>query len=74
MSIVEAIKSLSGDVTGEAIKDALTKLNYTGVTGVITFDQNGDAKKNVAFIESFVDGNMKLVGFQSADGTFTAAK
>jgi len=74
MSIVEAIKSLNGDVTGEAIKDALTKLNYTGVTGVITFDQNGDAKKNVAFIESFVDGNMKLVGFQSADGKFTAAK
>ncbi|NLU25084.1 MAG: ABC transporter substrate-binding protein, partial [Clostridiales bacterium] len=74
MALIEAIKTLNGDVTGEAVKDALTKLSFNGVTGLITFDENGDAKKDVAFIESFVDGNMKLMGFQSADGTFTAAK
>jgi branched-chain amino acid transport system substrate-binding protein len=73
MAYVEAIKTLSGDVTGEAIKEALTTLSFKGVTGLIEFDENGDAKKDVAFIESFVDGNMKLMGFQSADGTFTPA-
>jgi branched-chain amino acid transport system substrate-binding protein len=74
MALVDAIKSLSGEVTGEAIKDALVNLSFKGVTGLIEFDENGDAKKDVAFIESFVDGSMKLVGFQSADGTFTAAE
>ena len=74
MSFVHAIESLKGDVTGEAICNALKTLDFTGVTGRITFDENGDAKKDVAFIESFVDGNMKLVGFQGADGTYKDAE
>lgn len=74
MSFVHAIESLEGDVTGEAICNALKTLDFTGVTGRITFDENGDAKKDVAFIESFVDGSMKLVGFQGADGTYKDAE
>lgn len=74
MSFVHAIESLKGDVTGEAICNALKTLDFTGVTGRITFDENGDAKKDVAFIESFVDGNMKLIGFQGADGTYKDAE
>lgn len=74
MSFVHAIESLKGDVTGETICNALKTLDFTGVTGRITFDENGDAKKDVAFIESFVDGNMKLVGFQGADGTYKDAE
>lgn len=74
MTIVEAIKSLDGEVTGEKVKDALKTVNYKGVTGEIKFDENGDADKDVAYIETFKDGKMQFVGYQAADGKFTAAK
>ena len=66
MAFVNALESLKGDVTGEAVCKALTTLDFTGVTGRIVFDENGDAKKDVAFIETFDNGEMKLVGFQGA--------
>ena len=66
MAFVNALESLKGDVTGEEVCKALTTLDFTGVTGRIVFDENGDAKKDAAFIETFDNGEMKLVGFQGA--------
>ena len=44
---IEAAQSLEG----EDIKNALNNLKYTGVTGDISFDSNGDANKNSAYIK-----------------------
>ena len=38
-------------IDGEAIKNALVGLQYTGVTGPISFDTNGDANKNGAYLK-----------------------
>ena len=41
---------------GEDIRNALTTLEYVGVTGPISFDEKGDAKKNSAYIKEIKDG------------------
>ena len=43
-------------VEGKAIRDALKDLSFVGVTGSISFDQNGDAKKNAAYIKEVENG------------------
>ena len=39
----------SGD--SAAIAEALPSVTYTGVTGSISFDENGDANKDMAYIK-----------------------
>lgn len=73
MTVVKAIESLQGDVTGEAICAALAGISYDGVTGNISFDENGDAKKDMAYIKSIMDGAFVFMGTQKTDGTFNAA-
>lgn len=41
---------------GEDIRNALETLEYTGVTGLISYDEHGDAKKNSAFIKKVENG------------------
>ena len=43
-------------VDGKAIRDALKDLSFVGVTGSISFDNNGDAKKNAAYIKEVENG------------------
>lgn len=74
MAAVEAIKALDGDVTGEAIKDSLKNVKFDGVTGSISFDENGDANKDMAYIKTMTDGGFKFVGTQKTDGVFTPAE
>ena len=38
MAIIEALKNVSGDITGEAVRDALASVSFDGVTGGISFD------------------------------------
>ncbi|NJP40124.1 ABC transporter substrate-binding protein [Oscillospiraceae bacterium HV4-5-C5C] len=52
---LEAIKG-AGSTDSQAIRDALVNVDYTGVTGNITFDSNGDANKNIAYIKTIKDG------------------
>ena len=47
--------------------------NKSDVSGSITFDENGDANKDMAYIKIMSDGAFKFVGTQKTDGTFTAA-
>ncbi len=49
---IEAAQSLEGP----AIRDALSKLVFTGVTGEIKFDANGDADKNSAYVKEVENG------------------
>lgn len=70
---VDAIeKANSTDTT--AIRDALAKLSTTGVTGDLTFDENGDANKTMAYIKTVKDGKFVFIGTQSTDGKFNAVK
>ena len=52
---LEAIKQ-AGSTDTTAIRDALAKVEIDAVTGHISFDENGDAKKDIAFIKTVKDG------------------
>ena len=70
MTIYNAIASLDGtegDITSVAIRDAIAAVNYTGVTGSITFDENGDAQKDTAYIKEVKDGKFVFVKTQVAE-------
>lgn len=47
----------AGSTDGEAIRKALVETkDFEGVTGLINFDENGDAVKNLAIIKTVKDG------------------
>jgi branched-chain amino acid transport system substrate-binding protein len=56
--MVEAIKK-ANSTDKAAIVNALKSIEYTGVTGHITFDKNGDPIKSVAII-TFKNGEAVL--------------
>ena len=58
-----ALKAIedAGSTDGTAIRDALAKVSIDGVTGSISFDENGDAKKDMAFIKTIADGQFKFL-------------
>lgn len=67
LAIYEALKSLDGkdiEVSSVAIRDALTTLQYDGVTGQISFDENGDAVKNIAFLKTFAPSTLTTKEFK----------
>lgn len=74
MTLVEALKKVDpANVNSVAIRDALKTVSFAGVTGSISFDENGDAKKDTAFIKEMADGAFKFLGTQKTDGSFNAA-
>lgn len=74
MTLVEALKKVDpANVNSIAIRDALKTVSFAGVTGSISFDENGDAKKDTAFIKEMADGAFKFLGTQKTDGSFNAA-
>ncbi len=63
---LEAIKA-ANSVDPADIKAALWDVNYTGVTGVITFDEIGDANRDTAYIKHITaDGTWELATVQTA--------
>ncbi len=58
-----AIKAIekAGSADGAAIRDALKDVSIDGVTGSISFDANGDANKDMAFIKTIEDGQFKFL-------------
>lgn len=69
MSVYEALKALDGAETlnSVALRDALKAVSFNGVTGAISFDENGDAIKNVAYIKQIKDGKFAFLKTQSAE-------
>ncbi len=47
---LEALKA-AGSTDAAAVKDALPGVSYTGVTGLIEFNEIGDAKRDVAYVK-----------------------
>lgn len=60
ITILEAVKA-ANSTEGPAIKDALKGVEVVGVTGSITFDEKGDANKNMAFIKIVENGQFKFL-------------
>ena len=62
-SYLAAIKAIetanSTDTT--AIRDALKGIQIDGVTGSITFNETGDANKDIAFIKTIKDGRFQFL-------------
>lgn len=58
-----AIKAIetAGSTDGSAIREALKGVSIDGVTGSISFDENGDAKKDMAFIKTIENGKFKFL-------------
>ncbi|MDD3573082.1 MAG: amino acid ABC transporter substrate-binding protein, partial [Eubacteriales bacterium] len=50
MTAVEAIKATENG-SKDQIAEVLPSVSYDGVTGMIVFDENGDAKKDIAYIK-----------------------
>ena len=53
--VLDAIESCNS-TDGATLRDAIAKTNRDCVTGNITFDDNGDAKKQVGFLKTCKDG------------------
>ena len=70
MAVYTAIQSLDGmgleTITSGDIRDAIPAVNYDGVTGNITFDENGDANKEIAYIKTVKDGKITFLRTQEA--------
>ncbi len=60
LAALKAIED-AGSTDTTAIRDALQKVEIDGVTGHITFDENGDANKNLAFIKTIKDGKFQFL-------------
>lgn len=59
--VIDAIER-AGSTDGEAIRQALADTSdFVGVTGAITFDENGDAQKNVAIVKVVEGGQFKYL-------------
>jgi branched-chain amino acid transport system substrate-binding protein len=57
LAAIAAIQG-AGSLDTTAIRDALALISINGVTGAISFDENGDAKKDMAFIKTVKDGKI----------------
>lgn len=58
-----ALKAIedAGSTDGAAIAEALKSVSIDGVTGSISFDENGDANKDMAFIKTIEGGQFKFL-------------
>ena len=70
MAIYNALQSLDGKglekITSGDIRDALVDVSFDGVTGSISFDENGDANKTTAYIKTVKDGKITFLRTQEA--------
>ena len=66
LAVYKAIEKAQS-LEGPAIKDALKDLSFVGVTGDISFDRNGDATKNAAYIKEIENGEFVFKDIQTID-------
>ncbi len=64
---LQALDGTEGELTSVSVRDALVNVAFDGVTGSISFDENGDAKKNIAYIKQVKDGKFEFLKTQSAE-------
>ena len=66
MAAIEAIKA-ADSIDGTAIRDALKGVEMDGVTGALSFDEKGDANKDMAYIKTIdvANGTFKFLKTQT---------
>lgn len=68
MAIYTALQSLDGSgaeqLNSMMIRDALTTVSFDGVTGAISFDDNGDAIKDTAYIKTITEESVASKEFK----------
>lgn len=63
-AMIQAIKDAKskGSVTRQSVEDAVTNLNYTGITTTIKFESNGEVQQQVINLYQQKSGKIGLVG------------
>lgn len=61
LTVIAAIEAAGTTTDTVAIRDALKGVSVVGVTGAISFDEIGDAKKDMAFIKTVENGQFKFL-------------
>ncbi len=68
MAVYHALEALNGTdietINSVAIRDALVNVSFDGVTGAISFDENGDAIKDTAYIKTVTEDSLATQSFQ----------
>jgi branched-chain amino acid transport system substrate-binding protein len=68
MAIYTALQSLDGSgaeqLNSMMIRDALATVSFDGVTGAISFDDNGDAIKDTAYIKTITEESVTSKEFK----------
>ena len=65
--ICDAIEA-GNTIDGEALKDAISKIDGDYVTGHITFNETGDANKDSAYIDIAKDGKFQFLKIVTVGG------
>ncbi|WP_228977911.1 branched-chain amino acid ABC transporter substrate-binding protein [Streptomyces sp. DH12] len=60
--IIEQIKGLKGDVQRQALRDALAKASYKGLTKTFSFDENGEFKGTDVYLYQVKGGKIAYQG------------
>ncbi len=60
LAVIRAIEA-AGTTDTVAIRDALQDVSFDGVTGAISFNETGDANKDMAFIKTVENGQFKFL-------------
>jgi len=66
--ICDAIESCNS-TDGKTLRDAIAASNFQGATGAITFDENGDAKRDSAYIDIVKNGAFEFLKIVSVSDT-----
>lgn len=68
VAIYQALQALDGTdletINSNDIRDALAGVTFDGVTGAISFDENGDAVKDTAYIKTITEESLQTFSFQ----------
>lgn len=69
MCIYAGLEALDGtdELSSGALREAIAGVTVEGVTGTISFDENGDAIKSIAYIKQVEDGAFNFVRTQEAE-------
>lgn len=66
LAAIKAIED-AGSTDPAAIRDALVNVQIDGVTGSISFNETGDANKDIAFIKTIKDGKFQFLTTTSVE-------
>ena len=68
ITLLQAIKD-ADSIDPAAIRDALVNVQIEELSGTITFDENGDANKNLAYIKTIKDGQFQFLTTTTLEDT-----